>query len=400
MQRMIQYRRRGLGLVELLVAMALIIGIMAILAEAFKTGLDMTRELRSTTAMVNQLDGAKAILSHDLSRDHFLTDNRPGSGSRLSQQRLDWLTKAGTGWMPPSGGFFRIMSPPPTSQLTDSDGFSMNIATTCALHFTSVLAPNDRNLYTAKLQNGATFSSRAAEIAYFLVDSGLKTSASGQKLYKLHRRIRLVAMSTDEIPQLKPGINSVADTELIAGSYVVNPSPNPPTITVYTLADIRNQSLRLNISPSTMPGGGGTPPAFGVGTPYEGTDLLLSHVLSFEVQVDWSPNTAGTPSVAADDLTGNNLWPRGTGASPPNWDYPFDSLALAGNTGNNQSLYPTLTTGLFDTWAPLTDWNNFALGSNANALPLAVRVRALKITMRIWDPNTKQTRQTTIVQEM
>jgi hypothetical protein len=392
MQRMIQYRRRGLGLVELLVAMALVIGIMWILAEAFKTGLDMTRELRSTTAMVNQLDGAKAVLSHDLSRDHFLTDNRPGSGPRLSQQRLDWLTKTGTGWMPPRGGFFRIMSPAPTIPASDADGFSMNTATTCALHFTAILAPNDRNLYTAKLQNGATYSSRAAEIAYFLVDSGLKTSATGQTLYKLHRRIRLVAVSTDEISQLRSGLAAGADpnAELIAGQT----NANPNLIQVYTLENMRFPRIgtyvyRLDISPSTMPGGGGTSQEFKAGTPYEGTDLLLSHVLSFEVQVDWSPNTTG--------FTGNTLGPRGTGAG--NWDYPFDSLALAGNTGNNLTLQ-TQTTGLFDTWGPLPDWNNFALGNNANALPLAVRVRALKITLRIWDQNTKQTRQTTIVQEM
>jgi hypothetical protein len=404
MQRMIQYRRRGLGLVELLVAMALVIGIMWILAEAFKTGLDMTRELRSTTAMVNQLDGAKAVLSHDLSRDHFLTDNRPGSGPRLSQQRLDWLTKTGAGWMPPRGGFFRIMSPAPTIPASDADGFSMNTATTCALHFTAILAPNDRNLYTAKLQNGATYSSRAAEIAYFLVDSGLKTSATGQTLYKLHRRIRLVAVSTDEISQLRSGLAAGADpnAELIAGQT----NANPNLIQVYTLENMRFPRIgtyvyRLDISPATMPGGGQelNAPYFKPGTPYEGTDLLLSHVLSFEVQVDWSPNT-GNPAVAGDELMpSNTFWPRGTGASPPNWDYPFDSLALAGNTGNNIT-YPTQTYGLFDTWGPLPDWNNFALGNNANALPLAVRVRALKITLRIWDQNTKQTRQTTIVQEM
>ena len=44
----------------------------------------------------------------------------------------------------------------------------MNTATTCALHFTSVLPATERNLYTAKVANGVTYTSRAAEIAYFL----------------------------------------------------------------------------------------------------------------------------------------------------------------------------------------------------------------------------------------
>jgi len=393
---MIQYRRRGLGLVELLVSMALIIGIMWILAEAFKSGLDMTRELRSTTQMVNQLDGAKAIMSYDLSRDHFLTDNRAGSGTRLSQQRIDWLTKTGTGWLPPSSGFMRIMSPAPTLSMFDSDGFSMNTSSTCALHFTSVLAPSDRNLYTVKLQSGATFASRAAEIGYFLVDSGLKTSANGQPLYKLMRRIRILAVSNDEVSQLKAGLllpNGDAGAELIAGV----PNANPNLIQVYTLADIRDPAKRMNISPSTMPGGGGVAPDFKPGTPYEGTDLLLSHVLSFEVQVDWSPNMGTT--VVGDEIAGNTAYPRSTTFG--NWDYPFDSLAQAGNTGNN-STYPTATTGLFDTWVgpPLNpNWNIFGAPS-VSALPLAVRVKAIKMVIRLWDPNTKQTRQTTFIQEM
>ena len=75
MLRMNQYRRPAIGLVELMVAMALTIGIMWILAEAFKTGLDMTRELKSTTAMVNHLDGARAIMTYDLSKDHFPRDD-------------------------------------------------------------------------------------------------------------------------------------------------------------------------------------------------------------------------------------------------------------------------------------------------------------------------------------
>jgi hypothetical protein len=264
--------------------MALTIGIMWILAESFKTGLDMTRELRSTTAMVSQLDGAKAIIAYDLSKDHFLRDdNRPGGATKLSQQRFDLLTTAGTGWAPPNAGFFRILSPAPSTQMTDADGFSMNIATGCALHFTSILPVGERNLYTVKAANGQTYTSRAAEIAYFLVDSGQRTSANGQPLLKCHRRLRLVAPTTDERSQL---IGGVAHPEVIAGNGVD---------TVYTLADIRNPANRMNISPSTMPGGGTAPPVFGVGSFYEGTDLLLSNVLSFEVQVDWSPSGRGRP---------------------------------------------------------------------------------------------------------
>ena len=118
MLRMNHYRRPAIGLVELMVAMALTIGIMWILAESFKTGLDMTRELRSTTADGQQSRRREAIMAYDLSKDHFpRDDNRPGGGVKLSHQRFDWLTTAGTGWSPPNAGFFRIMSPRP--RITD-----------------------------------------------------------------------------------------------------------------------------------------------------------------------------------------------------------------------------------------------------------------------------------------
>ena len=398
MLRMNQYRRRAIGLVELMVAMALCIGIMWILAESFKLGLDMTRELRSTGKMVNHLDGAKAIMTSDLAKDHFLREQRPGSGPRLSQQRLDWLTKTGTGWAPPAAGFFRILSPAPIATATDADGFSMNTATTCALHFTSVLPATERNLYTVKASNGLTYSSRAAEIAYFLVDANKSTSANGQRLYKLIRRQRLVAVSNDEVSQLRPAITSAADTEVIAGKF----DTNPALIRVFTLADIRDPSippapsLRMRIDATTMPGGTGAPgPHFGPGHPREGEDLLLSDVLSFEVQVDWSPNV-GNPTVASDEIAPANTIAART--PPTNWDYPFDSLALAGNSGNS-TLYPTMPDGLFDTWAPITNWNTFGTAS-ATAIPLAIRVKQLKITLRIFDSSTKQTRQSTFVVEM
>jgi hypothetical protein len=397
MLRMNPYRRTAIGLVELMVAMALTIGIMWILAESFKTGLDMTRELKSTTQMVNHLDGARAIMTSDLSKEHFLRDeNKPGGGVRLSQQRLDLLTRAGTGWSPPTAGFFRILSPLPTITAVDSDGFSMNTATTCALHFTSILPPTERNLYTVKAANGNTYTSRAAEIAYFLVATNA-TTPGGSLLYKLHRRQRLVALTRDERSQL---IGGVAHPEVIAGNG---------TDTVYVLGDpilpdVREQSRRLTITPSTMPGGGGASQAFGPGF-YEGTDLLLSDVLSFEVQVDWAPNTAGTPAVPADDVPGSTLAPRTTAAN--NWDWPFDSLAHPGGNAGHNTLNANGAFGVFDTWYPYTDpntglplWNIFGGSPNTTTLPLAVRVKQLRIILRIFDKKTMQTRQSSFVVEM
>src|SRR5436190_24187662 len=99
-------KRLAFTLVELMVAMALSIGIMWILAESFKMGLDFTRHARSTGEMMNQLNAAGAVFARDLQADHFLRDdNKPNGGVKLSDQRMDQLNSFGQGWYPPTGGF-------------------------------------------------------------------------------------------------------------------------------------------------------------------------------------------------------------------------------------------------------------------------------------------------------
>lgn len=370
--------RRAIGLVELMVAMALSIGIMWILAESFKMGLDFTRHAHSTGTMMSQLDGARAVMARDFLAEHFLPDdNKPGRGVRLSDQRLDKLTNGGSEWYPPTGGFFRIISPTQTFVNFDSNNYSMNTAANHALHFTSVLAAKDQNLYTVNV-GGVPYYSRAAEVAYFLADSGVRTSPGpgGQILYNLYRRQRLVALTSDEKSSLSNAIAGDPNAQVIA-----MPVPNPTNM-VYTLADVTNPSNRLTITPSTLPGGGSTAPFFASNDARYGEDLLLSNVLSFEVLVDWDKS----------QVTGSIAPPRNTTVQG-NWDWPFDTLAV--NAGQN-----TLGSGVFDTWigSPQNPtWNNgFSTGTaNAQKLPLAVRVKQLQITTRIFDTKTKQARQST-----
>src|SRR5690349_13229089 len=104
--------RPGITLVEMLVAMALALGIMLILTESFKMALDFVRGANATGTLITQLNGAGLALNQDLKADHFLPeDAKPGRGVRLSDQRLDWYNVPGTpGWTQPVGGFFRIVS--------------------------------------------------------------------------------------------------------------------------------------------------------------------------------------------------------------------------------------------------------------------------------------------------
>jgi prepilin-type N-terminal cleavage/methylation domain-containing protein len=376
--------RRGFTLTELLVAMALSILIMWILAESFKMGLEFSGRMRSTGALNDQLVGVRAVLARDLFAEHFLPDeNKPGRGVHLSDQRLDLIRNTGPQvWTPPTGGFFRIVSPFSTLVTTDSDGFAVTTATNHALHFTSVLSPSEKNLYTANVSVGGppptptVFSSRAAEIAYFLVDSGLRTSPgpSGQPLYYLVRRQRLCAVNDDERSQLAAAIAGDPNRDVIAHNGT----------TVFTLGDLTNPANRLAVSPSTpLPAPVGSP--LMLSGARLGEDIVMANVLSFEVQVNWGPNT-GSPA-AGDEVPGSTSGPR---TPPTNWDHPFDNLQV--NPGRNAGY---LNQGVFDTWHAVAGWDSFALTNSNTVLPLAVRVKQIKIIVRVFDAKTKQARQAT-----
>ncbi len=371
--------RRAFTLVELMVAMGLSVLIMYIMAECSKICLDAVSLARSSGQMSTQLQGAGAIMTRDLIySDHFLRDDtRPGGGVKLSQMRLDWLPGSGTQtYTPPKAGFFRIISPTSSVDIgADANNFPINSAVNHALHFTSILPAGDQNLFSVAVPatGGTIYRSRAAEIAYFLQDSGTRTSpgTGGVPLYNLIRRQRLVAMTPDEISSL---FNARTDRDVIASNG---------TNLIYTAADLTNPANRLQIVPNSLPPNPAPaqPLTFGIGHPRFGEDLLLSNVLSFEVLVDWTPATT---------IANSNQFPRTQAQG--NWDHPFDNLYYVGGNGGRNQTYQNQ--GVFDTWYPAPGWNVFT-AMNANKLPLAVRVKQIQGTVRIFDPKTKLARQNT-----
>ncbi len=335
--------RAGFTLVEMLVAMALSLGIMLILTEAMRSSLDFVRSANAIGLNIQHLNGVGNALSRDLAADHFLPeDTKPNRGVALSNQRLDWFNVPSTqGWTPLKGGFFRIVAPQPPGPIpTDPDGFPATTVTNHQLQFTSILAGGtDQNLFSAAGPGGTPVypQVRAAEVAYFLVPTGTKTSTGGQPLFNLIRRYRLCAMTSDDAPQLQP---YVSDNEMISVSTA------PPN-TVNTLATLTNPANRLQI-PS--PGG----PLSTMSAARFGEDILASNALSFEVMVQWDPNVGSNPVAP-------------TLPAPP--------LFTAGNPD-----------------APYGYLNSFDTAANP---PPYIRVRSLQITVRIFDPRTKQARQNT-----
>ncbi len=352
--------RPGFTLVELLVAMALSLGIMVILTEAFKISLDFTRHTGATARLINQLNGAEAALKRDLHADHFLnTADVSGQSGKLIDQRLDKLTKFGTGWTPPRGGFFRIVSGATNVDATDRDFINITSTQNHALHFTSILpGGTEENLYSVSSPAGsnAIYTSRAAEIAYFLapMQGNSQTSQGGLPLYNLIRRYRLVAMTDDDRPALQQAVTS--DPSPFTHPEVISvPTVGAP---VNTLADVQKSGNRMALG------------ALPVSSNRYGDDILVSNVLSFQVLADWDRNA----NPAASAFPRGQAGPRSFGA---NTDFPFDYLA--GPSGNS----------VFDTTP-----------SNPNditTLSQAIRVKSLQISVRVFDPGVKTARQSTWV---
>jgi hypothetical protein len=377
---------------------------MAVLATVFQTGIDTLRHLRSSGDMMDQLRAATETLKRDLgTANHFTNeDNKPNQGLRLSDQRLDLLTVSADGktfvgnWTPPRGGFFRIVATPALVEGTDADGL---LSTRAAgwdatartgghyLHFTSILpGGTDQNLYSTTVA-GKQISSPAAELGFFLdpKPTGYANNNLAVPLYNLVRRQRLVAVTTGDrttLPSTDPAVISVS-----------------PSGAVNTLADLADPRNRL---------AGTTPQPEGLDTTLapltgarKGDDVLLSNVISFEVKVNWVPAPPGPqgfiplPRPYGQDLSAVGTFDtRGRNTT----DHPFDHLPpVQGNAG-------LLSLHLFDTWYGFPAWNstNQRTGSPnfIQPIPQRIRVMAVQIKLRVYDPRMKNARQVTLVQDM
>ena len=89
--------RRGFTLVELLVACALTVLIMAVLATAFQTGLATFSHLKSTVGLSEQLRSAESVMRRDLEATHL--EDADGVPVRISS----------LGATPPARGYLEVI---------------------------------------------------------------------------------------------------------------------------------------------------------------------------------------------------------------------------------------------------------------------------------------------------
>jgi len=420
-----QRNRAGFTIVELLVAAALSLAIMSIIAVGFQKGLDTFRVLHSVAKMQTQLKAAQAVLTSDLTANHFSNTTVAGAvntfGPQLRDQRLDQL-----GWVPPDEGFFRIiqMAPSNNDGTVDSDGLPSYYSQNHALHFTAKLgaSSDDQMFYSSTaifnaqgnlnitnfayppdFQKTGTYASQWAEIYYFL-QPNTGVTANGTQLNTLYRRQCLV------LPKGAP--NATSNTTYADISWNQStPTPTPGTNTVNTSDQVTNPSARGLQASSIAPVG-------------DGSDILLTNVLSFEVKAYWVPGAGGV-SKGAELTQAPAPQPRSTQQlyavlpatqTQVNNDWPFTEFpASPWNANGNNGILSQASAVVFDTWSqqslPAT-WNantpaTWATGNPTSTLgvgnglpPLRVRITTLQIRIRIWDPNTQQARQITMVQEI
>jgi hypothetical protein len=284
--------------------------------------------------------------------------------------------------------------------------------------------------------NNHIYNSQWAEVAYFLVPvSGSFTAPpgsipGGQQLFNLYRRLQVIvtppqpAFINDETAAHNaepPRVQNSPTSKKGPYYFEVSCRPDPDCATprqwlffntpeYVTIPERRfgmNQTVgsagwppQNDASPPVNGPSNGTSPTYprialdgnGEGAILTGADLLLTDVLSCDVQVFM-------PGINATDFI--NIPPQGyTPSAHNNNAYPNDNIPYTGKR-------------IYDTWSkeptspgPGAFINNYDYANSdstftaAKTAPFNVQhVTAVQITLRIWDFKTQKTRQITIIQD-
>jgi prepilin-type N-terminal cleavage/methylation domain-containing protein len=416
-------RRQGFTIVELMVAMALIVFIMAILSQAFIQATGTFRNLKASGDMAEKLRSVTGLLQRELAADHF------EGKKRLSNPNF-WVNG------PPKQGFFRVWHGTPSTQAPnavegpDLDGIFAFRSTTHALHFSVRLRGNQvgdflsaasapgqlGNMGTfgpmeARYENpggNPTYNYQWAEVIVFLrpsigpsgaqdVATDATGSVPGTQLWNLYHRIRLAvpdnslvqpAQSASGWPASFPEVSCEPDPANSNNLYFNNPT------------DLTTPDRRLQMMAGSIPGDPALVyPRFEdqglAGTTMQGADLILNNVISFDVRL----------------LVDPRFTPGGVNSGTINpfvtlYDSPFTAYAH-----NNPNFLAGNSPQIFDTWSSLKDthidYSTWNVGGQGTTIPLwdptnlrGPIIQAIQITIRIWDDKTSQTRQVTMVQAL
>lgn len=386
--------RSAFTLVELLVATALVIIILAILAVAFGSASDSFSRLKAVGDMASKLRTAQDKVRTDLESPHIDAGDAP-AGQKLSDLRYDLLgTTAGANVRTPNAGYLRIEHGlGSTYEGLDADGvISTRAAGAHALEFTvkrtgktpdQLFTVQSATMFPYSVTDTAVgasqFSANWARVRWQLGNPRTQTFDTGVVVttYTLFRSVRVLAPEPApggpaivSIPAANPG-----EAELFSTTPV---SPNPGPYAPHTLRTVTPPAVRATspIAPYTF-----------TQTHY-GDDIILENVISFQVKPTWVPGPGvrgPRQSLPVASTAPGTVIPDGIPGVPPtpaaptttNTQYPFDDLPATPAGSANPRVFDT--------------------GNDVTTLPLRVRITALEVTIRVFDPKSQMTRQVSFV---
>lgn len=483
-----KHTRAGLTLVEMLIALALSIFIMAIMSEAFVKGLEAFGNFKALADLEQRLRTVANIIRRDLKAPHFDTSKKLSECTVTGRAMpvLDGL-KAGTysaaevtallrqlapyQLKTPAEGFFSVEESPnrrPNRSTmffegTDSSGRpsyrdipafgggGVIAIPSDTLHFTSRLEGNDpSSFFYGKVRAGALLDSAG------LSTGGTRYDSAGNGMYTTQAAEMLYFMGVDGSQNI-PGVslpggpvltfnlyrqawllvpNRFSDGSAVNGDafYSTFPAAEIPTrysidndVSAYynsgtgnfffnSMADVQHRARRINA------GGIRTPRPLDLLGNQDGSDIMLTNVISFDVKV-FDPFAYKIPLTPASgrgayvDIgdTFNDVIDVNTGlvanTMPTAAAVPGDFLAPA--YGTTVNTIPTRPAGIpdngtFDTGTSRYEGSPTATGGAGSPLLNPTEspkthtfpFTSIQITIRVYEPKSKQTRQITIIQDM
>ncbi len=419
-------RRKGFTLVEMLVATALIMFIMAILSQAFVTSMDVFSQFKGIGDMEEGLRTATNLLRHDLSQDHFeakrkLSDPNFWGGPTPSDPNYrstptpvffpdaPAITSATSRlvYSAVREGFFHIRQGSPSAlEGIDSEEVLLAnrrrnsfIASNHILYFTVKMRGNRReDVFTAPLpapippvtrhplnlastnffdqpteglyqEDPLTFCSQWAEVAYFLVPTGTTVdlgnpNAGGTRLHALYRYQAAVVPRGAEINGYPAGA--------VPGAPVTSAMPNISSI---PHPDTANYPGRWFFAgPGQLP----HPLARSLDTG------VVSDGQSFPQRwtpASWTAAWRQIPLVPA----------------PPPLPPADAALLLTNVVSFNVRIQFVMTNPNQPSPADFVDVPAGQFDTSADP---GYRILAVQITLRVWDQKSRQARQITIIQDI
>jgi hypothetical protein len=471
--------RAGLTLVEMLVALALSVFMMAILSEAFVQGLKSFADLKALGDLDDRLRTVANVLRRDLRAPHFEGSRRLSecTASGKAMPRLEDLTGSFGGggiynlsdtndlrnqlrpylMASPRLGYFHIEGAPNVGLFwegTDSQSRPSYRDVTDVLGFTVHLLGNEEEKFLyGRVEPGSPldgfgrvgarydqtanqmFSSQWAEVFYFLDTDGSQNApgvtplggpSSGGPIqtFNLYRRRLLLVPDQFSEPTVingstyysAPPDNNYRNAGTMAqataayyrdndvSAYGVN-TGNGPDFYYNTPADIQHTARRFPFRTARTTSNGSR----------DGGDLLLTNVISFDVKV-WDPFAYRIPLTPASGRgayvdIGSNF----NKALNPNFSNDLPTAATVSNDVLTPVYGYTLNQNLPGNTPPLsyfdtgTDRNDSAFWAQPpNDILVPYRsprthdypFNSIQITIRVYEPKSKQTRQITIIQDM